>query len=296
MLVRLIFLALLVFAEEAKVVHLLVTVQDKKGQVVASSFTQGDFEVQEEGRVQKIRSFAAGASLPLTLGVLIDTSVGQRRVLGEELRGAYKLMDSAMGPNDQGFTMQFNTEVELLQDVTKSREKLEKSLGGLEKPLKLQRKTAESSVPHLGGGTTLYDALLLASNEVMRDLEGRKAIVILSDGVDNGSKVDLTAAIAAVQKSDVVVYTILNSDDQGNEGKKVLQEIAAETGGGFFAVVKKQTLEQGFGRILEGLKNQYSLTFTPDRPAYSGTFRRVGVSVPGQKNLVVASRDGYFAK
>jgi VWFA-related protein len=313
------------FSTDVKVVSILATVHDKKGQI-SSNLTKEDFGVEEEGRPQTIKYFSRETNLPLTLGLLVDTSMSQRRVLGDEQRAAYKFLDQVMSQKDQAFVLHFDSEAELLQDLTKSRQKLERALSGLETPRQLQRSTPGSSGRRGGGGTTLYDSVLLASNEVMRDQTGRKALIILSDGVDNGSKVGLTDAIDAAQRNDVLVYSILFSDEQayggGNsyppmggrrgrggmgggrppmvnrsdDGKKVLQRLSMETGGGFFEVSKKQPIDQSFTRIQDELRNQYSIGFSSDQPAAPGTFRRIQVTVPKQKNLLVQARAGYYAK
>lgn len=311
------------FSTDVKVVNILATVHDKKGQI-SSNLTKDDFAIEEEGRPQVIKYFSRETDLPLTLGLLVDTSMSQRRVLGDEQRAAYKFLDQVMRDKDQAFVLHFDSEVELLQDLTKSRQKLERALGELEMPRQLQRSTPGSSGRRGGGGTTLYDAVLLASNEVLRGQAGRKAIIILSDGVDNGSKVGLMDAIDAAQKNDTLVYSILFSDEQayGNQGqsfppmgrrggmggrpvpinnhsddgKRVLQRLSAETGGGFFEVSKKQPIDQTFARIQEELRNQYSIGFVSDQPAAPGTFRHVHVAVPNQKNLTVQARAGYYAK
>ena len=332
---RLIFLLLPVliygqdstFSTDVKVVNVLATVHDKKGQISAN-LTKEDFSIEEEGRPQTIKYFSRETNLPLTLGLLVDTSMSQRRVLGDEQRAAYKFLDQVMSQKDQAFVLHFDSEVELLQDLTKSRQKLEHALSGLETPKQLQRGSTPGSSGRRGhGGTTLYDAVLLASNEVMRDQTGRKALIILSDGVDNGSKVGLTDAIDAAQRNDVLVYSILFSDEQAygggggpfppmggrrggmgggrprppmvnrsDDGKRVLQRLSMETGGGFFEVSKKQPIDQSFARIQDELRNQYSLGFNSDQPAAPGTFRRIQVSVAKQKNLVVQARAGYYAK
>ncbi len=319
------------FSTDVKVVNILATVHDKKGQI-SSNLTKDDFAIEEEGRPQTIKYFSRETNLPLTLGLLVDTSMSQRRVIGDEQRAAYKFLDQVMSQKDQAFVIHFDSEVELLQDLTKSRQKLERSLGELETPRQLQRSQPGTSGRRGGGGTTLYDSVLLASNEVLRDQTGRKAVIILSDGVDNGSKVGLTDAIDAAQRNDVLVYTILFSDEQaygnpvggGNyppmggrrggmggmgggrprqptvnrsdDGKRVMQRLAMETGGGFFEVSKKQPIDQTFTRIQDELRNQYSLGFTSDQPASPGTFRRIHVTLPKQKNLIVQAREGYYAK
>jgi VWFA-related protein len=312
------------FSTDVKVVNVLATVHDKKGQI-SSNLTKEDFTIEEEGRPQVIKYFSRETDLPLTLGLLVDTSMSQRRVLGDEQRAAYKFLDQVMRQKDQAFIIHFDSETELLQDLTKNRQKLEKALGELEMPRQLQRSTPGSSGRRGGGGTVLYDAVLLASNEIMRDQTGRKAIIILSDGVDNGSRMGLMDAIDAAQRNDTLVYSILFSDEQayGNQsqayppmgrhggmgggrprpvtnrtedGKRVLERMSMETGGGFFEVSKKQPIDQTFARIQEELRNQYSLGFTSDQPAAPGTFRHIHVATPNQKSLIVQARSGYYAK
>ena len=314
------------FSTDVKVVNVLATVHDKKGQIF-SNLTKEDFAIEEEGRPQVIQYFSRETNLPLTLGLLVDTSMSQRRVIGDEQRAAYRFVDQVMTQKDQTFVIHFDRDVELLQDFTNSRQKLERALSSLETPLQLHRgQQGQSGSPGRrggGGGTALYDAVLLASNDVIRDEPGRKAVIVLSDGVDNGSRVGLSDAIQAAQRHDVLVYSILFSDEQayGNggmppmrggrggggrphpnsmpradDGKKVLERLSMETGGGFFEVSKKQPLDRTFAQIQDELRNQYSLGFTSDQPASPGSFRRLLVTTPKQKNLTVQARDGYYAK
>ena len=313
------------FSTDVKVVNVLATVHDKKGLVI-STLTKEDFAIEEEGRAQSVKYFSRETNLPLTLGLLVDTSMSQRRVLGDEQRASYKFLDQVMRQKDMAFVLHFDSEVELLQDLTQSHKKLEHALDELELPRQLQRSTPGTSGRRTGGGTALYDAVLLASNEVMRDQAGRKAVIILSDGVDNGSKVGLNDAIDAAQRNDTIIYSILFSDEQayGNQmpnypsmggrrrggmpmppprstnhvedGKRVLQQLAKETGGSFFEISRKQPLDQSFTRIQEELRSQYSLGFVSDQPAPPGTIRRVLITVPNQKSLAVQARSGYYAK
>jgi VWFA-related protein len=315
------------FSTDVKVVNILATVHDKKGKI-AANLTKDDFAIEEEGRPQTIKYFSRETDLPLTLGLLVDTSLSQRRVLGEEQRASYKFLDQVMSQKDQAFVIHFDSQVELLQDLTKQRQKLEHALGELEMPQQLQRSQPGTSGRRGGGGTLLYDAVLLASNEIMHDQTGRKAVILLTDGVDNGSKMGLMDAIDAAQRNDTIVYSILFSDEQayGNQnsyppmggmgrrggmgryppqqpvsnhsgdGKRVLQRLAQETGGGFFEVSKKQPIDETFARIQEELRNQYNIGFTSDQPAAPGTFRHVHVSTPKEKSYIVQARSGYYAK
>src|SRR5215472_13935892 len=220
------------FSTEVKVVNIFATVRDKKGQII-TDLAKEDFLLDEEGRPQTIQYFSRESDLPLTLGLLVDTSGSQRNVLADERSASYRFFDQILREDrDQAFVIHFDYEVELLQDLTSSRQKLEKALDDLrtQEP-RLQRQSGGSypggGGPYPGaggyprgrrGGTDLYDSILLASNELMKKQSGRKALVMLTDGVDTGSKVSLGEAIEAAQKSDTLVYSILFADPSANYG------------------------------------------------------------------------------
>ena len=235
-------------------------------------------------------------------------------------------------------------QTEFLQDLTSSRKKLQDALAQLELPQQPQQRGSYGGrggggggYPggggggggnpgggggrgHRGGGTVLYDAVLLASNEIMKKQSGRKALILLTDGVDNGSKTPLSQSIEAAQRSDTLVYSILFADEEGYggfngpmlgghgrggmgrmpaqrrpDGKKVLQQISQETGASFFEVSKKQPIEKVFSTIDEELRNQYSLGYTSDRTGHDPGFRRISLTT-WDKGLIVQSRDGYYAE
>jgi len=313
------------FSAEVKVVNVLATVRNNKGEVVRN-LTKDDFILEEEGRPQTIRYFAQESDLPLTLGLLVDTSGSQRRVLGQERTASYRFLDQVLREDkDQAFLIHFDLDVELLQDLTSSRKELESALARLEMP-ETQRRFPQRGgggwPPRRGprggmsGGTTLYDSVLLASEELMAKQRGRKALIVLSDGVDTGSKVPLTEAIEAAQRADTLVYTIRFFDEnfQGGgfgggrggrggrgrlpqelpDGKKVLQQLAKTTGGGYFEVSKKHSIEQIYKQVEEELRNQYSLGFSPQAGGTAG-YRKLRLTAK-QRGLVVQARDGYYAE
>lgn len=322
------------YSSGVNVVNVLATVRDKKGKIV-SDLTQADFRLEDEGRPQVIRYFARETGLPLTLGLLVDTSLSQRRVLGQERSASYKFLDQILRPDkDQAFILHFDREAELLADLTSSRQKLQTALGQLELP---ERDQVQQTRQGPGGGypdggrrdgfrgrigTVLYDSVLLASDELMRKQKGRKALILLTDGEDHGSKVSIYDAIVAAHRADTLVYSILFADDAGlggmggrmrpryggmgrgggmpprapmerPDGKKILQQISRETGGGFFEVSSKHPIEAIYDEIQEELRNQFNLGYTPDPPAAPGTFHKISVSVSG-KDLVVQARAGYY--
>jgi VWFA-related protein len=191
-------------AVDARLVNLPVVVRDKKGALI-QNLTKDDFILQVDGKPQTIRYFDKDTNLPLTVGLLVDTSRSQRDVLDEERTASSTFLDQMLtAPKDQAFIAQFARQVELLQDLTTSRPLLQKALREIDTP----GNTSDEDSTSRRGGTTLYDALFLASDELMRKQTGRKAIIILSDGVDRNSKETLVKSIEAAQRADTIIYAI----------------------------------------------------------------------------------------
>ncbi|HEY3839167.1 MAG TPA: VWA domain-containing protein, partial [Bryobacteraceae bacterium] len=264
------------FSAGVRVVNLFATVRNKDGAIV-KDLTKDDFVLDEDGRTQTIRYFSQESNLPLTVGLLIDTSGSTRRVLPDERMAAYRFLEQTLRDKgqDMAFLIHFDFEVELLQDLTSSRQRLERALDQLETSDGggLRRRQGQGGGGGYpgggypgggrrgggGGGTCLYDSVLLASDEILKKQTGRKAIILLTDGEDNGSKVTMSRAVEAAERADTLVYSILFEDPDmtfggggfGNrrgwgrppmggsdrqDGKKILQQISRETGGRFFEV------------------------------------------------------------
>jgi VWFA-related protein len=310
---------------EVKVVNVLATVRDKHGQIV-SNLGKDDFELEEDGHPQTIAYFTRETDLPLTLGLLVDTSLSQSRVLDEERSASHSFLDNMVREDkDKAFVIHFDREVELLQDLTSSRQKLESALDLLGAPQLVRGGNGGddggSRQRYGGGGTLLYDAVYLASDEVIKKQEGRKALIVLSDGVDRGSKETLVDAITAAQRADTVVYSILFAGEQQYQspfggyggpgmgrhgggghrypqgerpdGKKILERISKETGGRLFEVSKKQPIDQIYTSIAEELRNQYSIGYTQG-PDVAPGYHKIHLTAK-QKDLTVQSRDGYYS-
>jgi VWFA-related protein len=210
-----------------KVVTMAVTVRDKHGAIVPN-LTKTDFTLTEDGRPQTIKYFNPDANLPLNLGLLVDTSMSQRKVLDDERTGSQHFLDSMLtDPKDRGFLIQFDREVDLLEDLTSNKGKLRAAIDQIGAP-QFQQTSSDNSGQdsgqgsgghhYGGGGTMLYDAIYLASNEVMKQQQGRKAVVVLTDGVDRGSKETLNSAIEAAQRANTVVYAIYYKGEEGHSG------------------------------------------------------------------------------
>lgn len=323
------------YSTGVNVVNVLATIRDKQGKIV-HDLLQDEFAIQEDGRPQTIRYFSQQSDLPLTLGLLIDTSGSQARVLDRERNASYEFFEHILREDkDKAFLIHFDREVELLQDLTASRKDLEAALKDVERP-QLNRRAPGAGGgggnPQgrgqgrigFGGGTALYDAIFLAADEILKKQQGRKAVVLLSDGVDNGSKTSIGGVIESAQRADMLVYSIRFADsDAGRgpvsfggpglgrggrrggrfpqpqtqrrepvDGKKILERISRETGGAYFDVTGKMPLDKIYDQIEEELRNQYSLGYTPDQPG-SG-YHKIVVSVK-RRNLTVRTRDGYYS-
>jgi len=317
------------FSTSVNVVNVLASVRDSKGKII-HDLIQEDFTIQEDGRPQSIRYFSQQSDLPLTLGLLLDTSGSQTRVLERERNASYEFFEHILREGkDKAFLIHFDREVELLQDLTSSRKDLEAALRDAERP-QLNRRFPGGGGPQgrgqgrggFGGGTAMYDAIFLAADELLKKQQGRKAVVLLSDGVDNASKTSIGGAIESAQRADMLVYSIRFADDGSRspvsfgapgigrggrrggrypqpqrqrrvpvDGKKILERISQETGGGYYEVSSKLPLDKIYDQIEEELRNQYSLGYTPDQR--NGGYHKILVAVK-RKGLTVRARDGYY--
>jgi VWFA-related protein len=289
------------FSTDVKVVNVLATVRDKKGRIIRD-LSQEDFAITENGRPQNIRYFARQTDLPLTLGLMVDTSMSQRRVLDAERGASFRFFDQVLrSDKDRIFIMQFDMSVQLRQELTSSRLKLDDALVYVDTPTNRELQIPSSA------GTLLYDAVVKASKDIMKNQRGRKALIVLSDGVDIGSESTIAEAIDAAVKSDTIIYSILFSDPGaysipllgrgvlGPDGKGHLMHLAQETGGGFFEVSKKQNIEQVYEILQDELRSQYSLGYVSDEPVRISEFRKLQLTVK-TKGLVVQARNRYWAQ
>jgi VWFA-related protein len=320
-------------------VNLLASVRDKHGNI-AHNLSKDDFILDQDGKPQTITYFAKESDLPLTLGLLVDTSLSQRRVLDQELSASHTFLDQVLREGkDKAFVIHFDREVVLDQDLTSSRKKLQAAIDGIHEPQMSQRggyggggnggggggSSGGGRGSHgRGGGTLLYDSVFLAADELMKKQQGRKAVIILTDGVDHGSKESLAEAIETAQRADMLVYCILFADKEGYgnaggfgsprmggggmgghgggyprrteehpDGKKVLEQMSKASGGRFFEVTKKEPLDKIYDAIDEELRNQYSLGYTPDKSDATPGYHKLHLSVK-QKDMTVQTREGFY--
>ncbi len=303
------------FKVEVDLVNILATVRDEQGRLV-NSLTREDFNLEEEGQPQEIEYFSSETELPLTLGLLVDTSMSQSRILEEERQASYQFLEDILRPeSDLAFVMSFDVEAQLLENLTNSQKQLLAALESLHVPTRTGRQ---------GAGTVLYDSVFLAVDEILKWESGRKAMIVISDGVDFGSLVDLDEAIEMAQRNDSIIYTVRYFDPDMNmagrgrgggrggrrgsgggrgggsrrpqppDGEKILERLARETGGSMFEVTAEQSLEEIFQKIEEELRHQYSIGFTPNREGSEKAFRTIRLTT--RNGLTVRCREGYYIK
>jgi VWFA-related protein len=282
-------------------VNLLCTVHNKAGGLVGN-LEKTDFTVFEEGKQQEIKYFTRETDLPLTIGLLVDVSSSQERLIDIERNAAHQFFTRVLRPKDEAFLISFGAEAELLQDYTSSPKLL---LDGLNQ-LRLSVPVGglhPGPVPTMQNqaGTILYDAVYLAASEKLKTEVGRKAIVVITDGVDTGSKISRDKSIEAALKSDAIIYSIFYQDagaygpfGGGGGGRGELQRMSADTGGKVFEVDRKHTLDDAFREIQDEMRSQYSIGYSPTNAKKDGTFRKIEIRV-GAKDYKVQTRKGYYA-
>jgi VWFA-related protein len=284
------------FSTDVKVVNVFATVRDGKGKIV-QDLTKDDFALSEDGRPQVIKYFSRESDLPLTLGLMVDTSMSQGRVMDAERGASMQFLEQMFRESkDNVFLMQFDMTVQLKQPLTSSLKPLYDVLPFVDTPSHKELMNGGSA------GTLLFDAIIKASNEVMKPLQGRKALIVLSDGVDVGSEAGVMDAVEAAQRADTLIYSIEFSDATfyggfggGREGHNALMKLANETGGGFFSVSKKLSIGQIYAILEAELRNQYSIGYVSDKPCTVSEFRKIQLSVKS-KALTVQARARYWAR
>ena len=279
------------FSTSLNVVDVLATVRTKKNEIVRD-LSKDDFVLTENGRPQAIRYFSKESELPLTVGLMIDTSMSQQKVLESERTASFRFLDQVLRESkDKLFVMQFDMAVQLRQPLTSSRQALEEVLPYVDTP------TRRELGMQNGGGTLLFDAVVKASNDVLKNQKNRKAMVVLSDGGENGSTATLMDAIEAAQRADSLIYSILFADSSfgGGDGRGILQRLSKETGASYWEVSKKHGIEEIYQSIEEELRSQYSMGFVSDQPPEISEFRNLKLATK-QKGLVVQTRERYWAK
>jgi len=289
---------------DVDVVSILASVRDKRGGLVAN-LEKKDFTVLEDGKPQEIKYFTRETDLPLTIGLLVDVSGSQRNLIEIEHNAASQFFSQVLRKKDEAFLIQFGEETELLQDYTNSTRLLNSALGQLRVSSGVGG-LHPGPVPTAGGprGTVLYDAVYLAANEKLRTEVGRKVIVVITDGVDQGSRLTINQAIEAAQKADAVIYSIDYSGPSayggfgmvfgGGGGEGYLRKMSDETGGHVYKVDRRHSLDQIFVELQDEMRSQYAIGYTPANDTKDGSYRKLDIKL-GNKDLKAQARKGYYA-
>ena len=277
---------------QVNLVNLFATVRDKHKGIVAG-LKMDDFQIFEDGQPQEITNFSAESDLPITLGILIDTSGSEEFMLAIEKDMGSRFLRRVMRKGDLAMVMTFDLDVDLLADFTDDHSRLDRAIN------RAQGNSAAGGVgqgpvptSRFNGGTDFYDAVYLAAHDKLADEAGRKAMIILTDAEDTGSKLKLQDAIEAAQRTDTVVHILLVAADGGDQG--VAKKLTDETGGRMIVVRNEKNLEQAFDQISEELRSQYTLGYYPSNTTRDGKFRKIKVETANH-DMHVLARKGYYA-
>src|ERR1700739_4607762 len=284
------------------VVQLFFNVKDKHGALIPN-LTKDDFEVREDGTPQTIKYFTAETNLPLTLGIMIDASGSQRNVIDMEKEVGGAFLRQILTDKDEAYVISFDISVDLLQDFTRDVYRLQAALN----KAKVNVDYTSGGIPGMGGGpvpqhnspgTLLYDAVYLSAHDMLSKEVGRKAMILLTDGQDEGSRLKIQDAIEAAQKADSIVYVLLCADRgfYGGfySGEGQMKKLTQETGGRVVNVGNKlDKLKEAFDQIAQELRSQYNIGYTPSNAALDGTFRKV--EVRSKNGYKIQARTGYYA-
>jgi VWFA-related protein len=281
---------------QVNLVNLFITVRDKNKRIVGD-LKQEDFKVAEDNQDQKIAFFSKEVALPITLALLLDTSGSEQDMLGAIQEAGSSFLRRVLRKGDEALVMSFDSDVDMLSDFTDDHAQLDRavrrarinipsggSIGGNPGPIGSRQIT----------GTALYDAIYLASSEKLNTEAGRKAIVIVTDAQDEGSKVRIEEAVEAAQRTDTVIHIILVADPRFGANSGAARKLAEETGGRVLSASSEKKLMQAFDEISEELRSQYTLGYYPSNATRDGKFRKIKVET-NNHDLKVLARKGYYA-
>ena len=281
---------------QVNLVNLFVTVRDKNKRILGD-LKQEDFKIAEDSQDQKIAFFSKEVALPITLALLLDTSGSEQDMLGAIQEAGSSFLRRVLHKGDEALVMSFDSDVDMLSDFTDDHAQLDRavhharinipsggSIGGNPGPIGSRQIT----------GTALYDAIYLACSEKLNTEAGRKAIVIVTDAQDEGSKVRIEEAVEAAQRTDTVIHIILVADPRFGANTGAAKKLAEETGGRVLSASSEKKLMQAFDEISEELRSQYTLGYYPSNSARDGKFRKIKVET-NNHDLKVLARKGYYA-
>ncbi len=287
------------------VVQVFFNVKDKHGTLIPN-LTKDDFEVAEDGKPQTIKYFTAESNLPLTLGIMIDTSYSQHNVLGMEKEVGGAFLKQILTDKDEAYVIDFNVDASLVQDFTRDVHRLQNALN----KVKINAGYTTGPMPGAGGnpvptaparGTVLYDAVYLSAHDMLAKEVGRKAMILLTDGQDEGSQLKIKDAIEAAQKADAMIYVLLCADPgsyfsagMSYSGEGEMRKLTEQVGGRVINVGNKfDKLREAFDQIAAELRSQYNIGYTPTNLKLDGSYRKL--EIKNKQNYKIQARAGYYA-
>ena len=287
------------------VVQLFFNVKDKHGALIPN-LKKEDFDIAEDGKPQSIKYFTAETNLPLTVGMVIDSSGSQRNVIEMEKEVGGAFLRQILTDKDEAFVISFDITVDLLQDFTRDVHRLQAALN----KAKVNVDYSSGGIPGMGGGpvpqgnapgTLLYDAVYLSAHDMLSKEVGRKAMILLTDGQDEGSRLRIQDAIEAAQKADAIVYVLLCADrgfygsfGMGYSGEGDMRKLTEQTGGRVINVGNKfDKLKEAFDQIAQELRSQYNIGYTPTNEKRDGSYRKI--EIKNKENYKIQARAGYYA-
>jgi VWFA-related protein len=289
-------------------VGVFFNVKDKHGALIPNQ-TKDDFQLFEDGKPQTIKYFTAESNLPLTLGVLIDTSGSQVRVLDMEKEVGGAFLRQILTDKDLAYVMDFDIQAELIQDYTRDVHRLQAALNKVK--INSGFSSGAGGIPGLGQGpvpvsnapgTVLYDAVYLSANEMLSKEVGRKAMILLTDGEDEGSKLKIKDAMEAAQRADAIIYVLLCADrggyysmGMGYSGESEMRKLTEATGGRVINVGNKfDKLKEAFDQISSELRSQYNIGYTSTNTVFDGSYRKL--EIKSKQGYKIQARAGYYAR
>ncbi len=284
-----------VIKSEVTLVNLFATVRDKNHRVV-TDLKKEDFKVAEDGHDEQIAFFSKEMALPITLGLLLDTSGSEQFMLGAIQDAGGRFMHRVLKKGDEAMVLSFDSDVDLLSDFTDDKAILERAINKARVNIPGGGSLAGNPGPVAGNqtGTALYDAIYLACAEKLNGEAGRKAIIIVTDAQDEGSKVRIEEAVEAAQRTDTVIHILLVYDPRYGANMSAAHKLTEDTGGRLIVVKSEKNMQEAFDQISEELRSQYTLGYYPTNNARDGKFRKIKVEM-NNKDMKVLARKGYYA-
>lgn len=269
---------------DVKLVNVFVTVTDDHGAPVAG-LKKEDFVLREDGHDEKISVFDKESALPLNIVLALDTSLSTRKDLPLEMASARRFAHSILRPVDAISLYQFSEIVNELTPFTSDVKQIDRGIDRM----------------RLGAATALYDALFLGS-QALEPRQGRKVMVVITDGGDTASKVDYKEAVRAAQEAEAILYSIIvvpieASAGRDTGGEHALIQLSADTGGKYFYATSVPQLDDAFRQISDELRTQYLLAYYPSHRLSDSDYRRIQVTahnLPGGAKCFVRHRTGYY--